>query len=55
MDAMGELRMEYEISLIQDMLASGLRSITITLCDPKPGGDESLALAASSRRRRWPT
>lgn len=45
MDAMGELRFEYEASLIRDMLASGLRSITITLCDPKPVGDEALALA----------
>jgi microsomal dipeptidase-like Zn-dependent dipeptidase len=48
MDAMGELRMEYEVSLIRDMLASGLRSITITLCDPKPVGDEALALAIDS-------
>ena len=48
MDAMGELRMEYEASLIRDMLASGLRSITITLCDPKPVGDEALALAVDS-------
>ena len=48
MDAMGELRMEYEASLIRDMLASGLRSITITLCDPKPVGDEALALAIDS-------
>jgi hypothetical protein len=39
MDAMGELRPEYEPSLIKDMLASGLRSITVTLCDPKPVGD----------------
>jgi len=38
MDAMGELRMEYEAALIRDMLASGLDSITITLCDPKPVG-----------------
>ena len=48
MDAMGELRPEYEPSLIRDMLASGLRSITITLCDPKPVGDEALALAVDS-------
>jgi membrane dipeptidase len=48
MDAMGELRPEYEPSLLRDMLASGLRSITITLCDPKPVGDESLALAIDS-------
>lgn len=45
MDAMGELRPEYESSLIQDILASGLDSITITLCDPKPVGHEALALA----------
>ena len=48
MDAMGELRPEYEPSLIKDMLASGLRSITVTLCDPKPVGDEALALAIDS-------
>jgi len=48
MDAMGELRPEYEAALVRDMLASGLRSITITLCDPKPVGDESLALAIDS-------
>jgi membrane dipeptidase len=48
MDAMGELRMEYEAALIRDMLASGLDSITITLCDPKPEGTEALALAIDS-------
>ena len=48
MDAMGELRMEYEVALIRDMLASGLDSITITLCDPKPVGAEALALAIDS-------
>ena len=48
MDAMGELRMEYEAALIRDMLASGLDSITITLCDPKPVGAEALALAVDS-------
>lgn len=45
---MGELRPEYETSLVRDMLASGLRAITITLCDPKPEGDEALALALDS-------
>jgi membrane dipeptidase len=45
MDAMGELRFDYEPSLIRDMLASGLDAITITLCDPKPVGAEALALA----------
>src|SRR5687768_9612269 len=48
MDAMGELRMEYEAALIRDMLASGLDSITITLCDPKPVGAEVLELAVDS-------
>ena len=48
MDAMGELRMEYEEALIRDMLASGLDSITITLCDPKPEGAEALELAIDS-------
>jgi membrane dipeptidase len=54
-DAMGELRMEYEPALIREMLASGLNAITITLCDPKPEGDESLALALDSllAHDRW--
>lgn len=48
MDAMGELRPEYEPALIRDMLASGMDSITITLCDPKPEGAEALELALDS-------
>ncbi|HEY6548995.1 MAG TPA: membrane dipeptidase [Vicinamibacteria bacterium] len=48
MDAMGELRMEYEEALIREMLGSGLDSITITLCDPKPVGAEALELAIDS-------
>lgn len=48
MDAMGELRMVYEPSLIREMLASGMDSITITLCDPKPVGAEALELAVDS-------
>lgn len=48
MDAMGELRMEYEPAIIRDMLASGMDSITITLCDPKPEGAEALELAVDS-------
>jgi membrane dipeptidase len=48
MDAMGELRMEYEEALIREMLDSGLDSITITLCDPKPEGAEALELAVDS-------
>jgi membrane dipeptidase len=47
-DAMGELREEYEPSLIRDMLASGMDAISITLCDPKPEGAEALALAIDS-------
>jgi membrane dipeptidase len=45
MDAMGELRNEYDEALIRDMLASGMRAITVTLCDPKPTGAEGLELA----------
>lgn len=54
-DAMGELRMEYEPALIREILASGLNAITITLCDPKPEGDEALALALDSllAHDRW--
>ncbi len=48
MDAMGELRTVYEPPLVRQMLASGMDSITITLCDPKPVGDEALALAIDS-------
>ncbi|MEO7964294.1 MAG: membrane dipeptidase [Gemmatimonadaceae bacterium] len=47
-DAMGELRPEYENTLVRDMLSSGLDAITITLCDPKPEGDAALALAVDS-------
>ena len=45
MDAMGELRTIYEPSLVGQMLASGMDSITITLCDPKAVGAEALELA----------
>jgi membrane dipeptidase len=45
MDAMGELRPIYEPALVREMLASGIDSITVTLCDPKPIGAESLELA----------
>ncbi len=45
MDAMGELRTIYEPPLVREMLASGLDSITVTLCDPKPVGAEALELA----------
>ncbi|MFN8580983.1 MAG: membrane dipeptidase [Gemmatimonadaceae bacterium] len=42
MDAMGELRAEYDVPLIKDMLGSGLDAITVTLCDPKFDGAEAL-------------
>ncbi len=45
MDAMGELRPEYDAALIGEMLASGMDAITVTLCDPKPVGPEALELA----------
>ena len=47
-DAMGELRMEYTDDIVRDMLASGMDAITITLCDPKPEGNEAVALAIDS-------
>ncbi len=37
-DAMGEIREVYEDSLVQEMLDSGIRSITVTLADPKLQG-----------------
>ena len=48
MDAMGELRTTYTPDLVQQMLDSGLDSITITLCDPKPVGAEALELGVDS-------
>jgi membrane dipeptidase len=45
MDAMGELRAEYEDAIVRDMLDSGIRSITVTLCDPKPVGAEAVEAA----------
>jgi membrane dipeptidase len=47
-DAMGELREEYDETLIRAMLGSGMDAITITLCDPKPEGAEALELAVDS-------
>ncbi len=48
MDAMGELRTIYEPDLVQQMIDSGMDSITITLCDPKPTGAAALELAVDS-------
>ncbi|MBC7895228.1 MAG: membrane dipeptidase [Cytophagaceae bacterium] len=45
MDAMGELRPEYSADVVRGMLDSGIRSITVTLCDPKPTGAEGLQAA----------
>ena len=45
MDAMGELRLEYQPALIREMLASGMDAITITLSDPKLEGAAALELA----------
>ena len=42
---MGELRPIYEPPLVREMLASGIDSITVTLCDPKAEGAEALELA----------
>ncbi len=42
---MGELRPEYDAALIEDMLGSGMDSITVTLCDPKFDGAEALQVA----------
>ena len=47
MDAMGELRPIYQPPLVREMLASGIDSITVTLCDPKAEGAEALELAVN--------
>ena len=41
-DAMGEIRSIYSMELIDQILATGMRAITITLTDPKLNGHESL-------------
>lgn len=46
-DAMGELRPEYDVALIKDMLGSGLDAIVVTLCDPKFDGAEALDVAVT--------
>ncbi len=43
-DAMGEIREVYQDSLIEEMLASGIRAICITLCDPKVQEQEAYDL-----------
>ena len=43
-DAMGELREVYKDSLVEEMLASGIRSICVTLADPKYQEDEAYDL-----------
>lgn len=40
-DAMGEVREVYSNSLIEEMLASGIRAINVTLADPKYQGQEA--------------
>lgn len=40
-DAMGELRGVYTDELIREMLAAGMRAITVTLCDPKVQGQKA--------------
>ncbi|MDA7568884.1 dipeptidase [Emcibacteraceae bacterium] len=43
-DAMGELRDVYDNSLVEEMLEAGMRSICITLCDPKVQEQEAYDL-----------
>ena len=42
MDAMGEIRDVYGPELIGEILASGLRAVTVTLCDPKTFEQEAM-------------
>ncbi len=44
MDAMGEIRIDYPMDLIDQILASGTRSVTITLTDPKILGHDGFHL-----------
>jgi membrane dipeptidase len=43
-DALGEIRTVYTPALLEEILASGTRAISITLTDPKVGVDEALDL-----------
>ncbi len=43
-DALGEIRTVYTPALLDDIIASGTRAISITLTDPKVGVDEALDL-----------
>jgi membrane dipeptidase len=43
-DALGEIRRVYTPALLDEILASGTRAISITLTDPKVGVDEALDL-----------
>ena len=44
MDAMGEIRIDYPMELIDQILASGTNSVTITLTDPKILGHDGFHL-----------
>ena len=44
-DAMGEIREVYTDELCQEMIDSGINSVTVTLCDPKSFGAEAYTWA----------
>ena len=45
MDAMGEIRLTHERSLIKDVIDSGTNAVTVTICDPKFQEQEAYDLA----------
>ncbi len=45
MDAMGEIREVYSPSLLKEIIASGMNSVTVTLCDPKTYEQDAVDIA----------
>jgi membrane dipeptidase len=45
LDAMGEIRLTHTMDIIRDVIASGTRSVTVTLTDPKVFGEPALDAA----------
>ncbi len=45
LDAMGEIRVTHTMDIIRDVIASGTRSVTVTLTDPKVFGEPALDAA----------
>ena len=45
LDALGEVRLTHPMTLIEEILASGTNSVTVTLTDPKVYGEAAFTTA----------